>query len=190
MERKDRQKLPDSEHEKARRVLTRRRIGSYVIQGLLFVALVMGVSAYKARTLLEADLQVAPKLVGQTLAGKKFELLGPGSRPTLVYFFAPWCHYCAASTDNIVRLRKWRDESELSIVMVALDWESRGELQAYVVKHELNVPVLVGDFAIASTWQIQGFPSYYVIDSANRIVARDYGYSTQLGLWLRTWIVS
>lgn len=189
MERKDRHKLPDSEDKSARRIARRRRIKSYVFQGLLVAALFMGVSAYKARTLLAADLQLAPALDGQTLAGEAFNLSDSNSEATLVYFFAPWCLYCAASTDNIVRLRKLRDESDLSIVMVALDWESRDEIQAYAIKHQLNVPVLVGDRAIASTWQISGFPSYYVIDSANRVAARDFGYSTQVGLWLRTWWV-
>jgi hypothetical protein len=33
------------------------------------------------------------------------------------------------------------------------------------------------------------FPTYYVLDSERRIRRRDLGYSTQFGLWWRTWLV-
>ncbi|MGB5332643.1 MAG: hypothetical protein WBN05_08900 [Woeseiaceae bacterium] len=36
----------------------------------------------------------------------------------------------------------------------------------------------------------QAFPSYYVLDREHRIVRRDIGYSTQLGLWWRAWVIS
>jgi len=105
----------------------------------------------------------------------------------LVYFFAPWCHICAASSDNIRRLREYRDEDTLSIIVVALDWENEDDIREYAKKHELNVPVLIGDTKIMSDWQVFGFPTYYVLDDQHQVVSRDFGYSTQLGLWWRSW---
>jgi hypothetical protein len=33
---------------------------------------------------------------------------------------------------------------------------------------------------------VQGYPSYYVLDGQNTVVARSLGYSTEIGLYLRT----
>ena len=101
----------------------------------------------------------------------------------------PWCKFCAASSDNVTRLRRLRKESSLEIVTVALDWQDLEEVRQYVEKHELDLPVVLGGPQIARDWQVYAFPTYYVVDSERRIRRRDLGYSTQFGLWWRTWIV-
>jgi thiol-disulfide isomerase/thioredoxin len=128
-------------------------------------------------------------LHGATLQGGVYSLEATPARPVLVYFFAPWCHFCAASSDNLVRLRRWRNETDLEIVTVALDWQDVAEVRAYADRHDLNLPVVLGDTRVARDWQVQAFPTYYVLDSRHRIVRRDLGYSTQAGLWWRSWAV-
>ena len=59
----------------------------------------------------------------------------------------------------------------------------------YVERHELDINVILGDASVARNWQIYAFPSYYVLDSSQRIVRRDIGYSSQLGLLWRAWSV-
>lgn len=154
----------------------------------IFVALFFAVMAWQTRDLLATDRQAAPKLVANNLQGQTVDIADSHGRPTLVYFFAPWCPYCSASADNLVRLRKMRDADELDILIVALDWESREQIQEYATEHELNVPVLLGDSTIWSDWKVRGFPTYYVLDRQLRVVRRDFGYSTQFGLWWRTWL--
>lgn len=152
------------------------------------MVVLIGISAYQQRNLLATDNQVAPSLAAEDLQGNVIDLATFSGRPVLVYFFAPWCKYCAASADNIVRLRRMRDDDTLTIVMVGLDWQDRQELVDYSTRHELNVPVLVGDASIAKDWSVYGFPTYYVLDDEHRIASRDFGYSTQLGLLWRTWL--
>lgn len=82
-----------------------------------------------------------------------------------------------------------RDENSLEIITVALDWQDLSEVQEYVDRHELDLPVILGDSRIAQSWHVYAFPTYYVLDSRQRIKRRDLGYSTQLGLWWRTWLV-
>ena len=139
--------------------------------------------------MLATDRQVAPELHGTTLAGEPYDLGEARSRPALVYFFAPWCRICAASAGNLNRLRRWLDDSELEMVAVALDWGAVEEVSAYAERHELGITVVLGDASVARNWQIYAFPSYYVLDSEHRIVRRDIGYSSQLGLLWRAWAV-
>lgn len=162
---------------------------SLLLNAALIVAVFVVAAAFQSRNMLAADGEWAPDLRGTTLAGEHYDLAELQERPALVYFFAPWCRICAASADNLVRLRRWRDAEDLEIVAVALDWRSADEVRAYVERHELNVKVVLGGADVARDWQIQAFPSYYVLDDRRRVLRRDIGYSTQLGLWLRAWTV-
>ena len=166
-----------------------RRIRSLLLNVAMVVAVFLAVTTFQSRNMLATGEQAAPGLQGTTLAGEPYDLEGAKPRPALVYFFAPWCRICAASAGNLNRLRRWRDESELEMVAVALDWSTVEEVSAYVERHELDIPVVLGDASVASNWQIYAFPSYYVLDSGHRIVRRDIGYSSQLGLLWRAWVV-
>ncbi len=153
------------------------------------VGIFIAASAFQSRNMLPADDETAPQLRGFTLAGSNYDLGDAAGRPVLVYFFAPWCKICAASADNLARLRRWRDQESFEIVAVALDWSSTDEVRTYVERHELGVPVLLGHPGIREAWQIYAYPSYYVLDGQHRIARRDIGYSSQFGMWWRAWTV-
>lgn len=157
------------------------------MQALLFVAAFMAISAYQARSLLATDQEPAPALRATTLQGEAFDLVDLKGKPALIYFFAPWCRYCSASADNLVRLRRLRSEEELAVIVVALDWQEHAQIIEYADKHELNMPVVMGNGEIATDWKVHGFPTYYVLDSEHRVARRDFGYSTQIGLLWRSW---
>lgn len=166
-----------------------RRAASILGNVALFAAIFYGLSTFQSRNMLDSDGEPAPRLEGPTLDGGSYRLGEPPGRPAVVYFFAPWCKVCALSSGNLVRLRRWRDADDLDIVAVALSWSDVNEVEAYAAKHELNMPVVLGDATVARRWQIYAFPSYYVIDSNGRVARRDIGYSSQLGLWWRAWAV-
>ena len=168
---------------------TIRKLRSFLLNAGLIALVFFVVLAFQSRNMLATDGQVAPELRGLTLAGQPYDLADASSRPAMVYFFAPWCRICAASAGNLNRLRRWRDAEDIEIVAVALDWETADEVREYVGRHELNVTVVLGDAKVARNWQIQAFPSYYVLDDQHRVIRRDIGYSTQLGLWIRAWLV-
>jgi len=156
---------------------------------LFLFGVFFAVSTFQARNMLSTSDTTAPALTGSLLHGGSYDIRAAGKRPVLVYFFAPWCKFCAVSSDNLTRLRRLRDEDSLAIVAVALDWNDVDEVRSYVDRHEIELPVILGDSRIARDWQVYAFPTYYVIDSNQRIRRRDLGYSTQFGLWWRTWFV-
>ena len=165
------------------------KIRSFLLNAGLMAVVFFGVLAFQSRDMLAADGEVAPELRGMTLTGQPYDLEDASAKPALVYFFAPWCRICAASAGNLNRLRRWRDTDEIEIVAVALDWGAAEEVRDYVERHNLNVTVVLGDANVARQWQIQAFPSYYVLNGEHQVVRRDIGYSSQFGLWLRAWMI-
>ena len=163
-----------------------RKLAGWAAQIAFLAAGVSTVYFFQTRNLLDTDGTIAPPLALTSLDGGAVDLHGSTGTPTLVYFFAPWCHVCAASAHNIRATRRSQADDELSILLVALDWEDEEEVRRYATEHELEVPVLLGDSRTARDWQVFGFPTYYVIDGQNRLAHKDFGYSSRLGLWWRT----
>jgi len=165
------------------------RFRKWLPEVAIFAVLFGGIHFYNTRDMLNADYEPAPPLVLDILDGGVGGLIEGSDRPALVYFFAPWCQVCAASAHNIRNLRRAVDEEDLSVFMVALSWDTVAEVQDYAARHELDVPVLLGTRETSRDWGISVFPTYYIVDSQQRVAHRDYGYSTLAGLWLRTaWV--
>lgn len=170
------------------RIFLRKR-SSMFLNLLFFLAVFVAISTFQTRNMLSSSGSTPPALSGPLLRGGAYDLNTAGERPALIYFFAPWCNFCAASSDNLARLRRIRDEDSLEILTVVLDWQTLREVRDYVDRHDLDLPVLLADRQVAQDWRVMAFPTYYVLDSERRIRRRDLGYSTQFGLWWRTWLV-
>ncbi len=166
---------------------------SWILSILLAVSLFLGISWYKERGLL-AQASVAPAFIAVTLEGELFrsaQLFGKGisaqqvhGQKTLLYFFAPWCGICRLSMPNLKYLQA--DNEGLAVYAVALQYDSAEQVSEFIAELDLQVPVLLGNQQMAAEFQIQGFPTYYVIDAQGQITAKSLGYSTALGLWLRS----
>ena len=153
---------------------------------LLVVLIVGGIQAWRMRDLLPADERVAaPAFELVDLQGRPWTLEALAGRPAVLYFFAPWCGVCAASSPQLRWFDRWMGD-EVQLVLVGLDWSNQAELEAYAVRHELSMPVLAAGPALAADYRIRGYPTYYVLDADGRIAGRDFGYTTAPGLWLRT----
>ena len=159
------------------------RIGLEVLVVILVFA---GITAWRARDLLPADQRsIAPAFALTDLHGRDWTTESLQGRPAVIYFFAPWCGVCAASSPQL----RWFDRlagDSVQLVLIGLDWQRREELEEYAADHALRVPVLAGSPSVGADYRIQGYPTYYVIDSEGRIAARDVGFTTVAGLWLRT----
>jgi len=171
---------------------------SWILSILLAVSLFLGISWYKERGLL-AQASAAPAFIAVTLEGELFrsaQLLERGipdqqvpeqqiqGQKTLLYFFAPWCGICRLSMPNLKYLQA--DNEGLAVYAIALQYDSAEQVSEFIADLDLQVPVLLGNQQMATDYQIQAFPTYYVIDENGHISAKSLGYSTALGLWLRS----
>jgi len=92
-------------------------------------------------------------------------------RPTLVEFFATWCHVCA---DSMPELRAAHDRLGADVQFVSVTNEplghavTRAEIREWWRAHEGNWPVAVDvDLALTETLDATGVPTVVVLDADN-----------------------
>ncbi|GLX82261.1 TlpA family protein disulfide reductase [Thalassotalea eurytherma] len=157
---------------------------SLVIQILFFVAVFNVLSIFKASSMLPDDTKVASNEQVLPSLDEKTIPITATNKTKVLYFFAPWCQICHASIGNLENLFLKRED--VDVVAIALDYENVEEVHTFVMDKQLTFPVALGNNEIKSQFKIDGYPSYYVIDENNAVIAKSLGYSTELGLYLRT----
>tara|TARA_R110000737_G_scaffold121325_2_gene153619 strand:+ start:6058 stop:6465 length:408 start_codon:yes stop_codon:yes gene_type:complete len=119
----------------------------------------------------------------KTLMNKDIKLQANGKK-TIVYFFAPWCQVCNLSINNLQSI--YQSNPELNVIAVALDFVDIDEVKEFTNRHQLTFPIALGNESVKVDFKVEGYPSYYVLNEENAIVARSLGYSSQIGLYLRS----
>jgi peroxiredoxin len=162
----------------------RRRLLVALEIGLMLI-IVWSIYLWRATDLLPADgVTPAPSFELQDLAGRTWTLDDFRDKPTVLYFFAPWCAVCNASAHQLRWFQRLFGD-DVDLVMVALEYVDADAVREYRSSHGLQNVILLGDDATARDYRVQGFPIYYVLDETGGIRRRDFGFSTIPGLWWR-----
>lgn len=161
---------------------------SFGIQILLFVIVFQAISFLRETSMLSTNVDLTatksqsftqvPTLMGETVS------LNSQGKTTVLYFFAPWCQICHVSIGNLQAL--YQKNEHIEVVAVVLDYMSVEEVMDFTKRHQLTFPIALGNEEIKHAYSITGFPSYYVISKDNTIIGKSMGYSSEIGLYLRT----
>lgn len=148
------------------------------------VSIVLAVSAWQTRNMLATDGSEELANVNLvTMQGDVTPMLKPGQR-TLIYFWAPWCSVCAISIGSLDNV----NEEALTIVTVAMDFDSIGAVEQFVSDHEVSSTVLLGNEELRHMFKLQGYPSYYLVNEDAKVVAKSVGLNTSIGIRLKDWL--
>lgn len=161
---------------------------NFSIQLLIFFAVFQSISYFRETSMLSTDTEINSKnglLFTQvpTLMGETVSLNSQGKK-TIIYFFAPWCQICHVSIGNLQSLYETNDH--LDVIAVALDFSDRKEVMDFTKQHQLTFPIALGFEEIKHAFSISAYPSYYVISEENSIIGKSLGYSSELGLYIRS----
>ena len=152
----------------------------------LVLAVIGLISAYQTRHLLGGD-DPLPPVVLESLDGSAFSLDELDSRRTIVYFWATWCGACDLQSGAISSLYH-RADDDLQVISVVLHYDDVGQVIRHVEREGIDYPVFLGTDATAAAFNVQSFPTIYIIDDDLRIRHGLVGYTTRWGLQLRTWL--
>ena len=153
------------------------------VRDVLFILVAFwAIDAWHTRNMLDGDAGPIAELTLVSLEGEVQRLSGDPERSTLLYFFAPWCSVCRLSMGNLETL----DDTKVRVVAIALDYANQTEVEQFLQDIDVQVPTYLGTNELKERFAIKAYPSYYVLDEHFEIQGRTVGYSTTLGLWLRT----
>jgi len=161
---------------------------SIFIQVLIFFVIFQGISFIRETSMVANNTNISATnnlLFTQvpTLMGEPISLNAQG-KTTVIYFFAPWCQVCHVSIGNLQSL--YEKNEHIDVIAVALDYRDTNEIMAFTKQHQLTFPIALGNETIKHAFSISAYPSYYVINEQNTTISKSLGYSSELGLYLRT----
>ncbi len=161
---------------------------NFIIQILIFFVVFQGISFLRETSMLSTDIKInatsnllftkVPTLMGETVS------LNSQGKKTILYFFAPWCQVCHVSIGNLQAL--YEKNEHIDVIAVAMDYINVNEVMDFTKQHQLTIPIALGNEDIKHAFSISAYPSYYVINEENSIIGKSMGYSSGLGLYLRS----
>lgn len=117
-----------------------------------------------------------PELEGEDTDGKPIKLSDYRGKVTVVAFWGTWCPHCMAMVPTERALVKRYEGQPFAMVGVNSDVEL-GKLKPALVKHGITWRSFydgpTADGPIASKWNVQGWPSIYVLDTKGVIRFRE-----------------
>lgn len=157
--------------------MKKRNYISFAIIVLLFV----GIQFWQTRAM---PHDTPPVFVGTDLtSGEKRTLPSGGKDVEILYFFAPWCGVCKLSSRNAEMVTQWIPG--VHVTFIGLDFDSRDDVLSFVQDNQLTSRVVLGDPETLRDWNIDGYPTYAVINDRGEVSSLSVGYSTTVGTALR-----
>jgi thiol-disulfide isomerase/thioredoxin len=157
---------------------------SLLIQASVFLLIFNAIAMLRETSMLSTGNDVVPaKHQLKTLMNNDITLEA-GGKKTIIYFFAPWCQMCNFSIENLQNV--YQKNADINVIAVALDFVDVDEVKEFTNNHQLTFPIALGNESVKADFQVMGYPSYYVLNEENTIIARSLGYSSEIGLYLRS----
>ncbi len=115
----------------------------------------------------------APAFTAETVGDGEVSVGGGSAGATILVFFATWCPHCNKEAPIISDLEGWYED--LRVVMIGIDDEDDPEKVREFVERYGIVGSAVYQPSLGSTYQVSGYPTTYVLDGNDTIVAAHSG---------------
>lgn len=116
-----------------------------------------------------------PALVARTLDGRDWRLADFRGRTVIVNFWATWCVPCVVEMPSLARLRDRLAPDGVEVVAVNFQ-ENVARIEAFQKQYNVALPVVRDhDGTLRRAWQVNVFPTSFVIAPDQRIALRAVG---------------
>ena len=128
-----------------------------------------------------ADASPAPDFTLTDLNGNKTTLSAQKGKVVFLDFWATWCPPCRASIPEVERL--YEKFSGKNVAFFGINVESDpAAVRDFVAKKGIKYTVLLGDDKVSKVYEIQGIPTFYIIDQSGNIADHYIGFDRSLGV--------
>lgn len=147
-------------------------LGLSLVTGLLVVACA---AKPKPQTVV-----AAPEFSVKDLSGRTVTLASLKGQVVLLDFWATWCPPCRMSVPELEKLHEEYAGKPLKVVGISMDQET-DRVPAFVKKARVTYLVALGvSSTVAQDYQVEGLPTFVLIDKEGRVVRRWVGYDQRL----------
>jgi len=106
--------------------------------------------------------------------------------PAIIYFWAEWCGICKMMQQPLTAVSE-----DFPVITIAVKSGDDKKVQNYLNEKSLNWNVVNDPLAeIAKQYQAKGVPSVFFLNEDGKIILTTSGYTSEIGLRLRLWLVS
>lgn len=161
----------------------------FLLQALVFFIIFHSISWLRELTLLDTDgSNAVPSLQVQQASGERINLDEFKGQPVIYYFWAPWCTVCKVSMPNLQEFHSENGE-KIKVVAVALSYDSEQEVVDFMENNDFDFDYVLGNVNVSQAFKIQGFPTYYIADEEGMLVSKSMGYTSEIGMKIRSYIL-
>ena len=114
----------------------------------------------------------------KTLDGSERSLASVLGKATLVVFFYPTCPYCNAAFPSVQKIYDSYKDRGLSMVWINVITNEESLIAPWQKEHRYTVPVLLGDRALAMSYNLRMTPTHYLLDAKGQVLSSHAGYKT------------
>lgn len=159
-----------------------------ILQALFFFLVFHFISWVREASLLDSNGSIdTPSVVVNEHDGKEISLDKYKGKTVLYYFWAPWCTVCKVSMPNLEDFHE--NNPNVEIVAIALSYQSEQEVIGFMEETEYSFTSYLGNVKTAEAFKIKGFPTYYIANKEGKIVSKSMGYTSEIGMKLRSIIL-
>jgi thiol-disulfide isomerase/thioredoxin len=155
--------------------VTVRRLGAVLIGLVLLVTTGCSSPAAAPQAAAAAAVPDTLTFTGKTLDGQPFDAASLAGKPTLLWFWAPWCATCASQADVVAETRAAYDRDKLAILGIA-GMGNNADMHEFVSDLDVTtVPNLDDEAGVL--WKKFGITeqsTYVLIDRTGRVVLTSY----------------
>ena len=163
------------------RELWQHRWFRHAVEIISILLLLLALRAWMQRGMVDGPV---PELQGRLLNEEHYSLSADNRRPLLVHFWASWCPTCKLEQESIQTISE-----DYPVITIAMRSGQADEVIAYMQQEGLQFPVTNDSSGILSQrFGVRAVPSSFIIADNNKIVFRETGYTTGIGLRLRLWL--
>ena len=158
----------------------RHRIVRWMREFAIFAGIFLAVTAYQTRDLLDRGTPLPIASLPQ-LDGERVDFAAFKGKPTLLYFWAPWCSVCKTNAHNVEDVV----DEDYNIASIALSYEDLAQVRTFATQYNMPKPVLLGGREESTSFNISAFPTIYVLNREGEVAFATMGYTSELGLRAR-----
>jgi cytochrome c biogenesis protein CcmG/thiol:disulfide interchange protein DsbE len=114
------------------------------------------------------------------LSGKEVSLSDYTGKIVILNFWATWCSPCRQEIPDFVDV--FDDYKNEDIQFLGISNEDVYTLRNFVLKYDINYPILVDDAGVMNNWGIKGIPTTFIIDREGKIIYKNVGAMTKAQL--------